>query len=320
TPDQQAGRNFYFGPSSDVVFDCNGCHVLDPPNGHFGTDGLMSFEGETQFFKIPHLRNAYQKVGMFGFPHVVTVTGSDFGFKGEQVRGFGFLHDGSFDTLFRFHNGLVFSRDLSIFGPNPGGFDSGPAGDLLRRQVEQFILAYDSNLAPIVGQQTTLTDSNADVVGPRIDLLIARAAAGDCDLVVKGNQHGRTRGWLRGTDGLFVTDFAGEPGLTDAELRAQAPAGEPRTYTCVPPGSGVRIGIDRDDDGAPDGTELDEGTDPADAASRPPSVPYVGVVTRTLRLLDDTGPPARPGRRRITFKAASRRLDPIASRIVPPAH
>ncbi|HMF04253.1 MAG TPA: hypothetical protein VKH17_05520, partial [Acidimicrobiia bacterium] len=154
TPDQQTGRNFYFGPSSDVVFDCNGCHVLDPPNGHFGTDGLMSFEGETQFFKIPHLRNAYQKVGMFGFPHVVTVTGSDFGFKGEQVRGFGFLHDGSFDTLFRFHNGLVFSRDLSIFGPNPGGFDNGPAGDLLRRQVEQFILAYDSNLAPIVGQQT----------------------------------------------------------------------------------------------------------------------------------------------------------------------
>src|SRR5262249_44345578 len=158
-----------------------------------------------------------------------------------------------------------------------------------------------------------------DVVGPRIDLLIARAAAGECDLVVKGNRHGRTRGWLRGADGLFATDFAGEPGLTDAELRAQAAAGEPRTYTCVPPGSGARIGIDRDDDGAPDATELDEGTDPADATSRPTVSPYVDVVTRTLRLADVSGPPAKPSRRRVSFRATSRRLDPLASRIVPPA-
>ena len=48
-------------------------------------------------------------------------------------------------------------------------------------------------------------------------------------------------------------------------------------------------------------------------------MPYVGVVTRTLRLVDASGPPARPARRRMSFKAASHRLDPIASRIVPPA-
>src|SRR5262249_46169504 len=47
---------------------------------------------------------------------------------------------------------------------------------------------------------------------------------GECDLIVKGNQHGRTRGWLLGADGLFAPDFAGEPGLTDDELRAQAAA------------------------------------------------------------------------------------------------
>jgi len=105
--------------------------------------------------------------------------------------------------------------------------------------------------------------------------------------------------------------------VTDAALRAQA-AGEPRTYTCVPPGSGERIGIDRDGDGAPDATEVDEGTDPTDPASKPPSAPYVLVVTRTLRLVDSSEPPPRPSRRRINFKAASHRLDPIASRIVPP--
>ena len=53
------------------------------------TDGLSSFEGEPQEFKIAHLRNIYQKVGMFAA-------------SGEQIRGFGFLHDGSVATVFNF--------------------------------------------------------------------------------------------------------------------------------------------------------------------------------------------------------------------------
>ncbi len=43
--------------------------------------------------------------------------------------------------------------------------------------------------------------------------------------------------------------------------------GQELTYTCVPPGSGVRIGIDRDEDGFPDRTEIEAGSDPADANS-----------------------------------------------------
>ena len=46
----------------DGGLTCNFCHALP-----LGTDGFSSFEGETQEFKIAHLRNAYQKVGMFGF-------------------------------------------------------------------------------------------------------------------------------------------------------------------------------------------------------------------------------------------------------------
>ena len=48
----------------------------------------------------------------------------------------------------------------------PGGFVPGPAGDIQRRQVEDFLFAFDSNLAPIVGQQTTLTQEN--LAGVRI--------------------------------------------------------------------------------------------------------------------------------------------------------
>jgi hypothetical protein len=69
TTDQGPGENFYFNAVSDTG-TCNACHVLDTANGFFGTNGLSSFELETQFLKVPHLRNMYTKVGMFGMPDV----------------------------------------------------------------------------------------------------------------------------------------------------------------------------------------------------------------------------------------------------------
>ena len=238
TPAQQAGRNFYFGPVSDAVFNCNGCHVLNPSLGFFGTDGQSSFEAETQHFKIPHLRNLYQKVGMFGMPALPFFLPGNNGDMGPQIRGFGFLHDGSVDTLLRFHSIVLFSF---------------PLGDAQRRQVEQFMFAFDSNLAPIVGQQTTLSSGNAGMVSARIDLLIARAALNECDVVVKGTISGKPRGWVRLAGGQFQSDKATEATLTDSALRAFANvAGQELTYSCAPPGSGVRVGIDRDLDGVLD--------------------------------------------------------------------
>jgi YVTN family beta-propeller protein len=269
TPDQQAGRDFFFsiengGLPSDGVKPCNGCHVLDPNGnagapgvarpGFFGTDGRYTFEGEPQTFKVPHLRNLYQKVGMFGLsptsliPDTFNSTANPF--MGDQVRGFGFLNDGSIDTLGRFHSAPGFAQSAR----NPGGIPEGPAGETVRRQIEAFLLAFDSNLAPIVGQQVTLTADNGDAAAPRITLLEARAAAGECDLVVKGFVDARARGYFY-AGGKFTTDRAGEPALDDAALRALAKDGDRHalTFTCVPPGSGVRIGIDRDADGVLDG-------------------------------------------------------------------
>lgn len=247
TADQQAGRNFFFGPISDTLFNCNGCHVTNTALGFFGSDGFSTFEGESQFFKVAHLRNAYQKVGMFGISNGPPT--------GDQVRGFGYLHDGSVDTVFSFLHAGVFNF---------------PGGDVQRRQVENFVLAFDSNLGPVVGQQITLTDTNAATVGPRIDLLIARAAAGECDLTVKGTVAGAQRGWYRVSTGRFRSDRSNESTLTDTALRAAAgSAGQELTYTCVPPGSGVRVGVDRDEDGVFDTDEVLHGTDPADPASFP---------------------------------------------------
>jgi hypothetical protein len=70
--------------------------------------------------------------------------------------------------------------------------------------------------------------------------------------------------------GRFKADRRALPPITDAALRFLAMrAGRPVTFTCVPPGSGARIGVDRDGDGVWDGDERDARTDPADPTSRP---------------------------------------------------
>jgi hypothetical protein len=48
-----------------------------------------------------------------------------------------------------------------------------------------------------------------------------------------------------------------------------ASTGGALTSTCAPPGSGERMGIDRDLDGALDGDERAAGSDPADPQSTP---------------------------------------------------
>ncbi len=276
TPQQQAGRNFYFGPVSDTFQDCNGCHRLAPETGNFGTDGRSSFENETQTLKIPHLRNMYQKVGMFGMDAVPFFNPGNNGFQGDQIRGFGFLHDGSVDTLFRFHNATVFDQG----GINTNAIPISPAGDTIRRNLEAFVLAFDSNLAPIVGQQITRTSTNGATVDPRVALLTQRADAGECDLVAKGTVGGEERGWLYAGGDVFQPNRSGDPLISETDLEALAAApGQEITFTCVPPGDGLRIGIDRDGDGFGDGDEIDQNTDPTNAADVPTDVaPVCSIV------------------------------------------
>jgi DNA-binding beta-propeller fold protein YncE len=260
TASQQRGHDFFAGtrpsdginsPLVDAVvgqasFTCEGCHRLDPGSGFFGAGGNQSFEGLTQTVKIPQLRNLYDKVGMFGTPSVSFFSAPDSGPTGNQIRGFGFLNDGSTDTVFRFLSAAVF---------NPTGNSGFPQDnpDGTRRDVEQFLLAFDSDLAPIVGQQVTLTADNGAAAGPRIDLLMSRAAAPftskalngtvtECDLVAQVVQNGRIVGYLfdAGANN-FVPDDGSAP-LSNAALRALAlTPGQEVTYTAATPGSGARI-------------------------------------------------------------------------------
>ena len=271
TPAQQAGEDFYFGTTSSPIGTCQDCHRLDPdanPSegafaGFFGTDGRAAASPDPQFFKVPHLRNAYQKIGMFGVAFTHGTQGPE-PFLGDQIRGFGFNHDGAFPTLFRFNAGFD-------FGPgNPVGIPDTPEGAQIKLDLEEFVLAFDSNLAPIVGQQVTLTAHDQAAVAARIALLMDRTDAGECDLVAKGRVSHHDVGFLYLGDGHFAGDRQSLPALPDALLRAiVAVSGGALTYTCAPPGSGERIGIDRDLDGALDGDEQAAGSDPANPQSTP---------------------------------------------------
>lgn len=265
---QQSGKDFFTGTRradglatdlggglGQLGFRCEGCHRLDPSSGFFGTGGNASFENETQIVKIPHLRNLYQKVGMFGMPAVPFFNAGDNGHKGPQIRGFGYLHDGSTDTLFRFFQATVFNDNSGV------GFPS----DLERLEMTSFMLAFDSDLPPIVGQQVTLDSSNGTEVNPRIDLLIQRAdalftsdilgaGARECDVVAKATVGGAARGWVYAGGGVGTGSFDGDDGtsLSDTALRGLVATEGPITFTCVPFGSGERIGINRDLDNLDD--------------------------------------------------------------------
>jgi hypothetical protein len=92
-------------------------------------------------------------------------------------------------------------------------------------------------------------------VDARISLLKARADEGECDLVAKVRSGDDEHGFLY-VNGTFRADRAFLPPISDAVLRFQAHLpGRETTYTCVPPGSGKRIAIDRDNDGVLDGDE-----------------------------------------------------------------
>lgn len=233
-------------------FKCVNCHALPA-----GTNGQLIDRSALlapQDMKIPHLRNLYKKSGFKDSIGAV------------NKRGFGFTHDGSVDNLFTF---LMFP-----------GFTFGatqPVADANRRDVESFMLAFDTGMAPAVGSQVTFdgTNNGDPALSARLDTLESQADLGACDLVAKGRIGTLPRGWRYQGAGSWKPDREMDAPISSAELRALAASGHELTVTGVPPGTGLRMGIDRDRDGFADGDEVVAGSDPGD----PLSQPLVSVVS-----------------------------------------
>jgi hypothetical protein len=235
TSTQQQALTVYNTVTSDTITTCNGCHVLNATQSRFGTDGTMAIEGAgvDEDMKIPHLRNIYQKVGMFATNSQTSTPN-----LGEQIRGFGYDNSGASGTVSQFLSAAVFTLTAQQ-----------------RSLVEQLALAFPSEMNPIVGQQVTVTPANAarTDVRNRLNLLVQRALVTtprpECEVVAKGVFQNEVLGWVMNSSQSFVPNVANGTAVSLQTLLTQAANDNAAlTFTCVPPGNGTRIGVDRDAD------------------------------------------------------------------------
>ncbi len=228
------------GPPSAPGFVCNACHSIVNDGT---TDQFLDQEattGEPQLIKITQLRNL----------HDITPV---------QYAGFGFRHDGTDATLLQ----NLLQPSFPPFAPD---------------EYEAFVafqLAFPTNVWPVVGHQVTVDSANAADAGviSTLNSMIAQAnnAPANCNLTAKGPYLGSLRGFFLSApaSATFQSDRAGQLATLSELLDAAAAGQAVVTFTAVPPGGGPRIGIDRDLDGFYDQTEIDKGSDPANAASLP---------------------------------------------------
>jgi len=212
-----------------IGLTCNTCHRL--PNG--STPTIISAQAlqESQDFKVPHLRNVYQKLNI---THVPGAT---------SISGFGITHDGVDPDLFTFLSRPVFGQ----FAGNT----------TIKRNLEAFVQCFDTGMAPAVGYAHTMNSGNVDSQGAidDLNLLESQALGGtNINLIVKGTIDGQVRGLLYQPGfANYRTDKTGLGPFTRAELHDKIAAGDTLTFMGVPPRNGYRLGIDRNEDGVLDG-------------------------------------------------------------------
>ena len=248
-PSAARGRSFFL---STPVFSgraCADCHT--ETNFGPGTDRLMVHRDtilEAQDLKVPQLRNIYRKGGY------LDEVGA------QSTRGFGYTHDGGDDTPFRFLH-----RPQFTFDPNP------VYADEERRDMEAYLFAFDTGMAPAVGFQITFdgTNNSNPAALATVDTLVGQAGLDYCDLIARARIESRSRGWLYQGGGMWKGDKISQPNVTTSELIAFATSyGTEVTITGVPKGSGTRMAIDRDRDGWLDNDEYPN-YDPGDPSSHP---------------------------------------------------
>ncbi len=273
------GLTLYRGARLDGV-NCVTCHTLptgmgmngffrglqfiELPPGPNGEEhhGAVSVDGSTNIsIKIPQTRNMHEKAG----------------FNATQLRntaGFGYLHDGSVDSIERFIGEPVFSldnvqelADLTAFMLSFSGSEL-PQGSPTNPLEPPGPLSKDAHAA--VGQQLTLDDfANAtqDELD-RLQAMLDEANTGTVGLVAKGAFLGERRGFLYTGGSLYQSDRLGQV-FNHAVLTSLIVPDSELTFTVVAPNTAQRIGIDRDQDGFLDRDELDACADPSDALSTP---------------------------------------------------
>jgi YVTN family beta-propeller protein len=232
------GRNIFQNQPTLGGGPCTVCHAL--PLGTRNIVDNPQLPLAPQPMKAVQLRGLWDKVGWSRTSQT-------------NLRGFGFNSDSEFDSL-----GAL----LQV------GFNFGPPATAAqaRRDVEAFLLTFDTETFATVGRQITFNGANnADpALLARLNVYLAQADAGSIALIA----HSATRGYVYATQAVMLADRENSP-TTPTALRTAATAAEPVTFTVVPGGTQYRMGVDRDGDGYFDRDERDHAAQPDDANSTP---------------------------------------------------
>jgi hypothetical protein len=179
--------------------------------------------------KTPPLRLVYQRAGIY-----------DPTPGGTSLSGFGLGSDGTGHEMPRVH---FYQLDA---------LEDGPQLD----NLTAFLLCFDTGTAPAVGRSVTVDrlSRNSALALAEITLLEGQVAANHCDLVVRGRVGGFGRRF-RYVAPDYQSDRGSEPALSRTTLLDLLAPGDSLTFLGVPPGSGPRLGGDRDGDGIRDHDE-----------------------------------------------------------------
>ena len=277
SPDPQEGENLFFTGGLVGGSNCDFCHAM--PTGTSGTIFPGGSILENQSFESPQFRNLYEKTR---FDPTQPFT----------VRGFGFTHAGEEPRMFDFFT------NSGIFTFN---------NDDEKRDVEAFLMAFDTGTHAAVGAQLTMDGTNEATWLTRLNTLISEAAADEIGLVAKGVSHGAKRGWMYDSvTSMWQSDRSWANQISTTELLAFAGPGTEITFTAVVKGCETRIGVDRDNDGFYDREEVDSGTDPADPLSFPATleVPNTGQFDERLAIVRLAPNPVTSGSAAIQYSLA----------------
>jgi DNA-binding beta-propeller fold protein YncE len=229
TGNPNTGRTTYLNDEYRPGLRCNTCHSLPTGSNLFiiPAGALL----ESQDFKVPHLRNVWQKRS---FVRSSTTA---------SLSGFGIGHDGTDPDIFTFLSRPVF-----------GSF----ATDTTRkRNLSAFLLCFDTGTAPATGYGRTAVGATLASVTGDWTMLEAQATAGNIELILRGLVDGKRHGFrYRPGNGDYASDQAGLGPFTRAQLQNMIISGSAGlTLMGVPPGRGDRLARDRNADGVLDGDE-----------------------------------------------------------------
>ncbi len=223
---------------------CIDCHQGDLQGMSDFTGSMTAVNsGVTQLFNMPTLRGVYEKNDV------------------RQLSGFGVLHDGEMESVRTFFDAVQAGTGASL-APAFSAQD--------RDEVSEFVKQWDTGLAPLVGEQFSLTVSTVADLDAFLDLAEAQAQPpiSNIDLVAKvsvlsGTTYTPVGAWFHDKGAGWTYVMGSGVSVSRAALKTFVQNGAGTVhFTCVPPGTGLRFGVDRDEDGLTDSDELSKGTNP----------------------------------------------------------